>query len=83
MVGSSGRQRVQNAAFNNFFLTLPDNKLLFEFDKQTAPLFQKMTKLNNEVKSLGNLRDTLLPKLISGEVRVSEEMMERVGGLAK
>ncbi|WP_425637919.1 restriction endonuclease subunit S [Algoriphagus yeomjeoni] len=72
MVGSSGRQRVQNSCFNSYFLALPENELLKKFDLLTNPYFKKITDNSSETKTLTELRDNLLPELISGRVRVKE-----------
>jgi Restriction endonuclease S subunits len=48
MVGSSGRQRVQNACFSNYFVAVPeDEKILNLFDEQTRDNFQQITKKIN------------------------------------
>ena len=71
MVGSSGRQRVQNAAFSNFYMAIPSSQILLgEFHKLVASLFKDITRNSNEATTLSSLRDTLLPKLISGELRI-------------
>lgn len=86
MVGSSGRQRVQNACFSNFFLSLPkEHDLLKEFNSRTEGSFNKITKHSEQSRVLTNLRDTLLPQLLSGEMRIPEaeklvEDLERNGG---
>ena len=74
MVGSSGRQRVQNACFSSFYLALPkdDGKLLKLFNETTAVNFDKISILTNECQTLAKLRDTLLPKLMSGELRIAD-----------
>ncbi|TMO78237.1 restriction endonuclease subunit S [Pseudoalteromonas aurantia] len=69
MVGSSGRQRVQNACFDDYYLALPDKQeLLEQFTEMTSANFSKMIANKLESQSLTKLRDTLLPKLISGEL---------------
>ena len=40
------------------------------FGKDAKPLFEKITFNHNQIRTLTQLRDTLLPKLMSGEVRV-------------
>ncbi|WP_319590176.1 restriction endonuclease subunit S [uncultured Draconibacterium sp.] len=45
------------------------------FSKYVASLNEKVAINNLEIESLTKLRDTLLPKLVSGEVRVPEEML--------
>lgn len=73
MVGSSGRQRVQNACFDHYYLAIPsNNKLLKSFKGQMYSLFNQMIINAEKSISLASLRDVLLPKLLSGELRVPE-----------
>jgi type I restriction enzyme, S subunit len=83
MVGSSGRQRVQNACFDSYFLATPGGgEVLKEFSSITLPIFEKSSKHAKENATLTSLRDTLLPKLISGELRIkdAEKMVEGAMG---
>ena len=50
----------------------PGKELLFEYSKATTPLLERLVSNHVALKTLTRLRDTLLPKLISGELRVSE-----------
>lgn len=52
------------------FLNYP-NKLVGKFEDWCTPLFEKIKSNQTQIQNLTNLRDTLLPKLMSGEVRVS------------
>jgi len=47
----------------------------------TGAIMQKMKKSDEEAHTLASLRDTLLPKLISGELRVldAEKFVEEAG----
>ncbi|MEB4590844.1 restriction endonuclease subunit S, partial [Candidatus Thiothrix sp. Deng01] len=79
MVGSSGRQRVQNACFDSFYLALPKTgKVLKTFNEVTVGNFHKISRLKDETAVLTKLRDTLLPKLLSGELRIPDAE-KRVG----
>jgi len=49
---------------------IPDKELLEIGGQQIKPLLQQSMKLNLESNNLAELRDTLLPKLISGELEV-------------
>ncbi|MHC6203638.1 restriction endonuclease subunit S [Breznakiellaceae bacterium SP9] len=49
------------------------NKLLLKFQDQVAPYFDKIESNIRQILTLQKLRDTLLPKLISGEVRVKQQ----------
>ena len=44
--------------------------IIKEFHKQVEPTFEKIKSNIKQIQTLENLRDTLLPKLLSGEVRV-------------
>lgn len=58
--------------FNKLKNILPSSKLVEKFQAQAAPLDEKIYKNTLQIKTLTRLRDTLLPKLMSGEVRVKE-----------
>jgi type I restriction enzyme S subunit len=45
-------------------------ELMSKFGDIVEPLFRKIRCVNEESRTLTQLRDTLLPKLISGELRV-------------
>jgi len=49
---------------------LPDKEKLILGEKQLEVIFQKKENNNIQIQTLTKLRDTLLPKLMSGEVRV-------------
>ncbi|MGB3918614.1 MAG: restriction endonuclease subunit S [Thiothrix litoralis] len=48
----------------------PSSKLIRDFDEQVLPLFTQTEKLGDYNKKLGQARDLLLPKLMSGEIVV-------------
>ncbi len=43
-----------------------------DFDRFVQPLYERIVNSARESRSLAALRDALLPKLISGELRVGE-----------
>jgi len=49
---------------------VPDKKALDEMNKIMSPLLNKMVALRLEANNLSKIRDSLLPKLMSGEIRV-------------
>lgn len=57
--------------FDGFELFLPDCNTLDYFDNITAPMVDQIVNNNIENKQLVELRDSLLPKLMSGELDVS------------
>jgi type I restriction enzyme S subunit len=51
---------------------VPTNLEIEEMSKTMCPLIDKVERNNAQIMTLQKLRDTLLPKLISGEVRVKQ-----------
>jgi len=74
MTGSSGRQRVPTSSLEKYRIVVPDqNSALFEnFGKAVSPLFDRMKGATAQSRTLSGLRDALLPKLVSGELRVPD-----------
>lgn len=50
----------------------PDNKTLSHFVNNMSPIFKKIHSNHEQIGILAKLRDTLLPKLMSGEIRISD-----------
>jgi len=55
----------------NYPTFLPTQEVLSEFDSIVKPLFEMILATTREIKKLTTFRDTLLPKLMSGELDVS------------
>ena len=72
MTGASGRQRVQVGCFDNFFIATSTQDILEKFEKTVAPNFHLIQDLWDKNQVVRQTRDLLLPKLISGELDVSE-----------
>ena len=58
---------------SNMELIIPDEEKLIEFSVMATPLLNKMLFNKKSIQTLTALRDTLLPKLMSGEVRVVQD----------
>lgn len=54
--------------FLNYQIAIPPNEKIMEFSSFLTLWYEK--KFDNQIRTLEKLRDTLLPKLMSGEVRV-------------
>ena len=52
-------------------ITLSD-ELISSFTKQVAPIFEMIGNNLNEIKILEGTRDVLLPKLMSGEISITD-----------
>ena len=57
--------------FDAFEIMLPDTELLDAFDVITTPMVEQIVSNSIENKRLAIMRDALLPKLMSGEINVS------------
>ena len=68
MTGTSGRQRVPSDCFNSFLLAVPPSDIAVRFGELTGPLMTKIKANSEQIRTLATLRDTLLPKLLSGEL---------------
>lgn len=56
----------------NIYIFSPDNESVIKFGEFAYPLFKQMLKNAIENRTLSLLRDTLLPRLMSGEIEVPE-----------
>jgi type I restriction enzyme S subunit len=72
MTGTSGRQRVQPEALALYELAVPPEAVACAFGQIVQPLFARASHAYDESRTLAVLRDALLPKLISGELRVKD-----------
>jgi len=65
-------------AVPDYYIATPNNNLIAEYAKMAEPAFTSIDKNVSEISSLEKLRDTLLPKLLSGQIRVpdAEKLME-------
>ena len=65
-------QAINNKDTKLIEFVLPDDKTITQFNSIAKPMFKKIYYNNLEIKKLQRLRDTLLPKLMSGEINFSE-----------
>lgn len=70
MTGTSGRQRVPATALDHYPLIRPDETTAKAFGEIVAPLFTLIRSNMDESRSLAEIRDALLPKILSGKVQV-------------
>lgn len=73
MTGADGRQRVKIETLKNIKYLLPSKLIIDLCKEQMEPAFNKIKILNKQKHLLQEARDRLLPKLMSGEINVSEE----------
>lgn len=63
---------VKPSDIHDFELVIPDKESIFDFQDKVKPFFDKIASIQKENSRLSLLRDTLLPRLMSGELEVPE-----------
>ena len=53
-------------------ILVPNENILIGFDELSSPLINKIFSNSKQARTLTQLRDTLLPRLISGQLRLPE-----------
>lgn len=73
MSGATGRQRVQERCFEEFWIAQPSRALLDKFAEIVTPRFRLIYNLSQKIKNLRSTRDLLLPRLLSGQIKIRDE----------
>ena len=63
---------VKPSDIHDFELVIPDKESIYDFQDKVKPFFDKIAVIQKENSRLSLLRDTLLPRLMSGELEVPE-----------
>ena len=71
MASGSTFKEVSGSTMKNVPAVIPDAETLAKFSDFCAPIFEQQRTLEEQNQSLAKLRDSLLPKLMSGEIDVS------------
>lgn len=71
-LGSEGTRmpRTNWNIVSNYEIPTPEVSKIYDFNEIVIPMLKKITHNCNQIKNIEKLRDTILPKLMSGEVRV-------------
>lgn len=67
-------QEISKKNFREISFVCPDDKVVVSYTKTVKTLYDEITSKAKENQSLINLRDTLLPKLMSGEISLNKNM---------
>lgn len=81
LANGAAQQNLNLGLVKDFTVTMPSAELARTFSDVTNPIYHRITLLHKESDCLSSLRDTLLPKLISGELRIpdTEKFLEEAG----
>ena len=63
---------ISKKAFRPLPAIIPDESVISAFTNLAEPLFARLVANEQQAQTLAQLRDTLLPKLISGQLRLPE-----------
>lgn len=70
---SSAQGNISNKDIENIIINLPPENILELFESKMTPLFMRIYHNLYEIKVLSNLRDSLLPRLMNGKIRVNTD----------
>lgn len=65
-------QEISKSNFRPIPVIVPSEPILDAFRERTEPLYRHIVENERESRTLAQLRDTLLPKLIAGELRIAD-----------
>ncbi len=74
--GSTGQTELSRGKLAEMNVPIPDAKTLNAFNEIVIPLKQRIATNESSIQTLSTLRDTLLPRLISGQLRLPEAVAE-------
>ena len=83
MTGTTGRQRVPASCFDYYQFPVPTTPIAQQFSEIVQPFMEKIRVNSEQSRTLSQIRETLLPKLLSGEIRVTDvdkRLEEKDGG---
>ena len=63
-----------SSILNSIEVSIPSPEVLDGFDSVVAPIFGKIHNLDEQINKLSEIRDRLLPKLMSGELEIENEL---------
>lgn len=74
-------QEISKGNFRPLSVVVPSEPVLRAFDAIAKPLYDRIAKNERESRTLARTRDLLLPRLMSGEIRVrdAERLVEEAG----
>ena len=77
----SSQQHINNNDIKNTKMILPINKVMDAYEQIVSPIYKLVENYMFQNKVLSQTRDTLLPKLMSGEIRLGQDDIEEIENL--
>ncbi len=72
LITGAVQPKINQGNMNKIECVLPTVQILNDFQKVIDPIFEKIKSNKIQIQSLTQTRDTLLPKLMSGKIKLSE-----------
>ena len=66
------QQGIRMASLKEYKMAIPVYSIMCDFDSKVVPLISLIKRNDDETDCLVSLRDTLLPRLMSGELKINE-----------
>lgn len=70
--GGTATLNVNTTSFGKILVIIPKQSVLDNFSSIVSPLFKNIENLSEQIFKLSQLRDTLLPRLMSGELAITD-----------
>ena len=70
IVTGAVQMKISQRSMSRLLTVIPSHSICIEFNKLIKPLFEIIKRNNEENDRLASLRDTLLPRLMSGEIKI-------------
>ena len=71
IASGSAQQNINQSIVKAHNVVIPQSQVASQFNQTVMPIYDKIVANMHQTVTLSEMRDTLLPKLISGEVRVN------------
>lgn len=73
---------ISSKDLKQYKLIIPSKQVLMKYHYQLEPVFSELHNRKEQITSLTNLRDTLLPKLMSGEIEIPDDIEVNIDELS-
>lgn len=70
LAGGSTFREINKSTFRSLKVIIPSKNVLSEYNSLLKSIFDQIKDLQSQNNNLSKIRDSLLPKLISGKIRV-------------
>ena len=69
-MGGTATLNLNTGNFSKIKTLLPDKCIIEKYHKKIEPIMQKILENEKQSQALAEIRDTLLPQLLNGQVRI-------------